>query len=150
LEGLARAHNITMALFAAGGGPKATFSVVPLSLDNESASAVLNVDGQELRYAHGPPQPVAFTWPGPAGTNTVRLTFVPFGGGAPVTTTTEGPWGLFRLLHQKNFQSTTQPDVFDADVGAGTHSMRLRLRANSVDNPLDMRLLSGFTCPEGL
>jgi type VI secretion system protein ImpL len=150
LESLARAHRISAALFAAGGGPKATFSVQPVSLDNDSASAVLSVDGQELRYAHGPPQPVAFTWPGPAGTNTVRLSFVPFGGGAPVTSSTEGPWALFRLLHQRSFQPTAQPDVFEAEVGAGGHSMRLRLRANSVENPFDMRLLSGFACPEGL
>jgi type VI secretion system protein ImpL len=150
LESLARAHRISGALFPAGAGPKAAFSVVPLSLDSDAASVVLNVDGQELRYSHGPPQPTAFTWPGPAGTNTVRLSFVPFGGGAPTTTTMEGPWALFRLLRQKNFQPTAQPDVFEAEIAAGSHSMRVKIRASSVENPFDPRLLSGFACPEGL
>jgi type VI secretion system protein ImpL len=150
LEQLARAHRITMALFAAGASPKATFSVVPLSLDNDAASVVLNVDGQELRYAHGPPQPMSFTWPGPGGTNTVRVSFVPFGGGPPVTDVSEGPWALFRQLHKRNFQPTNQPDVFEAEVGAGSHAIRLRLRAASVENPFDLRLLSGFTCPGAL
>jgi type VI secretion system protein ImpL len=150
LEQLSRAHRITMALFAAGASPKATFSVSPLSLDNDSASVALNVDGQEVRYAHGPPQWTTLTWPGLAGTNTVRVNFVPFGGGPPVTDVSEGPWALFRMLHKRNFQATGQPDVFETEVGAGTHNMRLRLRAASVENPFDLRLLSGFTCPGGL
>ena len=150
LDQLARAHRITMALFAAGSSPKTSFSLIPASLDSDAGSALLNVDGQELRYDHGPPRPMAFSWPGPAGTNTVRVSFVPFGGGPPVTEATEGPWALFRLLYKRNFQPTSQPEVFDVEVGAGSHAMRLRLRAASVENPFDPRLLSGFTCPEAL
>jgi type VI secretion system protein ImpL len=150
LEQLARAHRIAMALFAGGAGPKASFSVMPLSLDSDSASVLLNVDGQEMRYAHGPPQPMSFAWPGPAGTNTVRVSFVPFGGGPPVTDVSEGPWSLFRLLYRRNFQPTAQPDVFEAEIAAGGHSLRLRLRAASVENPFDPRLLAGFTCPGSL
>ena len=71
-------------------------------------------------------------------------------GGPPVTDVSEGPWALFRLLYKRSFQPTGQPDIFEADVGAGKHTMRLRLRAASVDNPFDQRLLAGFTCPGSL
>jgi type VI secretion system protein ImpL len=150
LAQLARARRITAALFPSGAGFKASFNLTPVSLSSTAAAATLDVDGQELRYAHGPARPVAFTWPGPSGANTVRLSFAPTGGEPPATMVKEGPWALFRLLNEGRLQRTEQPDVFEAEVGAGGHSLRLRLRAASVENPFDLRVLSGFACPETL
>jgi type VI secretion system protein ImpL len=147
---LARARRISSALFAGGAGFKASFTLTPVSLSSTASAATLDVDGQELRYAHGPARSVGFTWPGPAGANTVRLSFAPTGGEAPATVVKEGPWALFRLLNEGRLQRTDQPDVFEAEVGAGGHSLRIRLRAASVENPFDLRVLSGFACPENL
>ena len=150
LAQLARARRITAALFPSGAGFKASFNLTPVSLSSTAAAATLDVDGQELRYAHGPARPTAFTWPGPSGANTVRLSFAPTGGEPPATMVKEGPWALFRILNEGRLQRTEQPDVFEVEVGAGGHSLRLRLRAASVENPFDLRVLSGFACPENL
>jgi type VI secretion system protein ImpL len=150
LAQLARARRITSALFAGGAGMKASFNLTPVSLSSTASAATLDLDGQELRYAHGPARPAAFAWPGPAGANTLRLSFAPVGGEAPATVVKEGPWALFRLLHEGRFQRTEQPDVFEVELAAGGHSLRLRLRAASVENPFDLRVLSGFACPENL
>jgi type VI secretion system protein ImpL len=150
LAQLARARRITAALFPSGAGFKASFNLTPVSLSSTAAAATLDVDGQELRYAHGPARPTAFTWPGPSGANTVRLSFAPTGGEPPATMVKEGPWALFRVLNEGRLQRTEQPDVFEVEVGAGGHSLRLRLRAASVENPFDLRVLSGFACPENL
>jgi type VI secretion system protein ImpL len=150
LAQLARADQISSALFAAGAGPKASFTLTPLTLDADSASVTLDVDGQAMQYAHGPARPSPFTWPGPGGSNIVRLTFAPVSGGAPVSVVKEGAWSLFRLLHEADFVRTDQPDVFEVTMNGGGHSARFRLRAASVENPFDLRMLSGFACPDGL
>ncbi|WP_372623346.1 type VI secretion system membrane subunit TssM [Falsiroseomonas sp.] len=151
LQQLARARRITSALFASGAGPKASFSMTPLALSGNAASATLAVDGQELRYAHGPGRPVAFVWPAPSGANIVRLSFAPSGGGPPLTVLREGPWALFRLLHESGrFARTDQPDLFVVELAAGGYALSLRLRAASVENPFNLSLFAGFACPEGL
>jgi type VI secretion system protein ImpL len=150
LAQLARARKITASLFAGGGAPKASFNLTPLSLDPNAASVILDVDGQELRYAHGPARPTPLTWPGPGGTNTTRLSFAPVSGGAPTTVTKEGAWSLFRLLHEAEFQRTDRPDLFELTLRAGGFQARFRLLASSVDNPFDLGVLTGFGCPDAL
>jgi type VI secretion system protein ImpL len=146
---LERAKRIGASLFGAGVF-KAGFSLTPLELDAGSASVTLDVDGQELRYDHGPAQPKSFVWPGPGGTGLVRLSFAAVGGGTPATIVREGAWSLFRLLHEAEFRRTGQPDLFEVALAAGGHRARFRLRAGSVDNPFDLTLLAGFACPETL
>lgn len=149
LAQLERAKRIGSSLFG-GGQLKATFSLTPLELDAGSASVTLDVDGQELRYDHGPAQPRSFVWPGPGGTGVVRLSFAPVGGGPPSTTAQEGSWSLFRLLQQGQLRGAGQPDLFEIRFVSGERSARFRLKAGSVDNPFDLALLAGFACPEGL
>ena len=74
--------------------PRAGFTLKPAGLDAGSGKVVLDLDGQQVTYAHGPIQPTHFDWPGPSGSRLVRLTFVPVGGGTPAIVTKEGPLGL--------------------------------------------------------
>jgi len=151
LTQLTRAKHISSALFASGAGPKVSFNLTPLSLSSNASAATLDLDGQELRYTHGPPRPASFVWPGPGGANTVHLSFAPTSGETPVPMTKEGPWALFRLLQEGGrFTRTDQPDVFEAELGPGEYALRLRLRAASVENPFDLRIFAGFGCPEVL
>jgi len=149
LAQLERARRIGRSLFG-GGTFRATFSLTPLELDGGSASVNLDLDGQGLRYDHGPSQPKAFVWPGPAGTGVVRVSFAPLGGGPPAIVSEEGPWSLFRLLQRSQLTPGGQPDLFEVTLGAGGHSARFRLKAGSVDNPFDLSLLGGFACPASL
>ncbi|MBL6458659.1 type VI secretion system membrane subunit TssM [Belnapia sp. T6] len=151
LAQLAQARRVAATLFGASPGQKASFSLVPVSLGGTALSATLDLDGQELRYDHGPARPVSFVWPGPAGTGTVRLSFAPASGGPPVTVARDGPWALLRLLHESGrLERTGQPEVFQAELGAGGHLLRLRLRAASVENPFDLAVFSRFACPDTL
>jgi type VI secretion system protein ImpL len=152
LAQLAQARRITAALFAGGSAAKVAFSLAPVSLGATALSATLDVDGQELRYDHGPGRQASFAWPGPSGAYTVRLSFVPAAGGPPVTVVREGPWALFRLLQDGGrFERMGQPDAFLVELGAaGGHALRLRLRAASVENPFDIGVFSRFACPESL
>jgi type VI secretion system protein ImpL len=150
LAQLARARLIGKALFPAGT-PKAGFTLTPINLDAGSLTVSLDLDGQSLTYAHGPVRPSGFTWPGPAGTNMVRVSFTPAGGGEPsVIEQEEGPWSLIRLLHSGQFESLGQSDLFDVVLTSGGHSASFQLHAGSVANPFDLRLMEGFRCPEGL
>jgi type VI secretion system protein ImpL len=150
LAALDRAKRIGSALFPAGPQPRVAFSLTPLDLDAAAASANLDLDGQELRYDHGPAQPKSFLWPGPGGTGIVRLSFAPLDGGPPVTVVKEGAWSLFRLIHEGEVRGLGQPDLFELALRAGRHRVRFRLKAGSVENPFDLGLLAGFACPEAL
>lgn len=150
LGALERAKRIGSALFPAGPQPRVAFSLTPLELDAAASSVSLDLDGQELRYDHGPAQPRSFLWPGPGGTGLVRLSFAPLDGGPPVTVVQEGAWSLFRLIHRGEVRAAGQPDLFEVTLGAGRHRARFRLRAGSVENPFDLGLFSGFACPEAL
>ncbi|TDH58655.1 type VI secretion system membrane subunit TssM [Dankookia rubra] len=149
LAQLARARRISSALFPNGSGSKLLFSLTPLSLSSAASAATLDVDGQDLRYAHGPPRTVSLSWPGPSDTSTIRMSFAPIGGGSTVTITKEGPWALLRLLQEEGrVVRTRQSEVLETELVAEGHVLRLRLRAASSENPFDMRLFSGFSCPE--
>ena len=150
LSQLERANRITKSLFAGGSGPKASFSLTPIELDAGSRSMTLDIDGQVLRYAHGPSRPQAFVWPGPNGTNLIRLDFVPLDGSTPVAVSKEGAWSLFRLLQEAQFEKTDQPDKFFVTIAHAGHLVRFQLKAGSVENPFNLAVLSGFDCPGGL
>lgn len=150
LAQLERARRIGFALFPAGAQPRVTFSLTTLELDTAAASMVLDLDGQELRYDHGPTTPKSFVWPGPGGTGVVRLSMVPVGGAPPVTVVKEGAWSLFRLFQEGGIRGAGQPDLFELGLRAGGYAARLRLKAGSVENPFDLGLLAGYGCPEGL
>ncbi len=150
LAALERARRIGSALFPAGPQPRVGFSLTPLDLDPAAASVSLDLDGQDLRYDHGPAVPKAFLWPGPGGTGIVRLSFAPLDGGPPVSLVREGAWSLFRLLQDGQLRGLGPPDLFELGLGSGRHRVRLRLKAASVENPFDLGLLAGFACPEAL
>ena len=150
LGALARAKRIKDSLFPSGTF-KIRFSLTPQALDSDSDAVVLDLDGQELQYRHDALVPTTFTWPGPGGTNTVRLTFVPDPSkGPPATLTLEGPWSLFRLLQQGSITSDGQPDRFVLTLRHAGHQATFKLQAFSVDNAFNPNLLIGFSCPEGL
>ncbi|MFL5335909.1 MAG: type VI secretion system membrane subunit TssM [Geminicoccaceae bacterium] len=144
------ARRLRDGLFAGGAVPRAGFTLEPAGLDASSGKVVLDLDGQQVTYAHGPIQPTHVDWPGPSGSRLVRLTFVPVGGGTPAIVTKQGPWAWFRLLHEATLASQGQPDRFGVTFGIGAHSAGFDLLADSVDNPFSLELFQQFRCPGGL
>jgi type VI secretion system protein ImpL len=49
------------------------FTLAPYSLDQAVSRAILRVGDRQLEYRHGPIVPMAFHWPGEAGTGRSSL-----------------------------------------------------------------------------
>ncbi|GAA0293603.1 type VI secretion system membrane subunit TssM [Rhodovulum strictum] len=144
-----RARAIRDGLFPGGAGPVIAFSLEPKDLSPNASRVTLNVDGQMLAYFNAAARPMPMTWPGPDGTNLVSLSFTPVDGSPEVITSETGAWAFLRLLRANNLQPTELPELFRLTLGRGGFSARFDLRAGSVDNPFDLGLFGGFSCPDG-
>jgi type VI secretion system protein ImpL len=149
LQQLQLAADIRSALFPSGGTTVALkFEVTPTNLDNGVGQVTLDLDGQELTYAHGPIQPMRMAWPGTGGRNQVRLTFAPISG-ASTSVTKEGPWALFRLLDAGK-SSSTQSDRVTYTWSGGGGTASFLFAAGSVVNAFTLPALHQFRCPTTL
>ena len=143
------ANDIRLALFPSSAATVALkFEVTPANLDNGIGQVSLDVDGQELTYAHGPVLPMRMQWPGTGGRNQVRLTFTPVTG-ASTSISKEGPWAIFRLLDGGKASSTQTDRVTYSFTGAGGTASFL-VAAGSVVNAFTLPALHQFRCPATL
>ncbi len=148
LEQFRRARMIRDSLFAGGaGGPSASFEITPQRLDPNATKVFLEIDGQSMEYAHGPPLPSAMKWPGP-GAALSRITLSPQQPGQQSTLSTNGPWSFFRLLDAGNIERSSLTDRFTVTFNVGGRNATFDLRANSVFNPFTLTELSQFRCPQ--
>ncbi|MDO6584924.1 type VI secretion system membrane subunit TssM [Salipiger sp. 1_MG-2023] len=149
LAPFAKARSIRDALFPGGAGPIMAFNLEPRDLSPNASRVTLNVDGQVLSYFNAAARPVPMTWPGPDQTNMITLSFAPVDGTGEVITSQTGSWAFLRLIRGGALQATALPEVFGLRLGARGFSASFNLRANSVENPFDLRMFSGFSCPRG-
>jgi type VI secretion system protein ImpL len=143
-----RAAAIRDSFFLAGAMPTVTFTVSPTMLDASASSVILEVEGQQLTYAHGPVQPAAMKWPGTPGGRT-RIAFQPGQAGAENSIQTQGPWSFFRLLDRARV-SRARSDAFTATFSIGGRSASFAVQAGSVMNPFSLPALRGFSCPSSM
>lgn len=143
------ARAIRDALFPGGAGPVIGFILVPEDLSPNASRVTLNVDGQTLNYFHANAAAQPMTWPGPNGSNWIQLTFIPLEGGAETSNSVTGAWAILRLISQGRLQPTALPEVFRLTLAGGGYSATFQLQANSVVNPFDLQIFSGFRCAEG-
>ena len=149
LAPLQNARAMQLALFPGGAGPVMAFTLEPKDLSAGASRVILNVDGQSLSYFNAAARPQPMTWPGQDGTNMITLSFAPVDGSPEVITSQTGSWAFLRLIRGGNLQATALPEVFRLTLAAGGHRSVFDLRANSVENPFDLSMFSGFTCPQG-
>ncbi len=149
LQPFENARAMRDALFPGGAGPVLAFSLEPRDLSPNASRVTLNVDGQVLTYFNAAARPVPMTWPGPDGTNMITLSFAPVNGTAELVTSETGSWAILRLIRKGSLTKTALPEVFSLSLAAGGYSARFDLRANSVENPFDLSMFSGFSCPRG-
>ncbi len=135
--------------FFSHGGNNVAFSMFlrPLSLSPNIMEAVLDIDGQIIRYSHGSTQPVRIQWPGKNGGAYVRLSFKDANGKIE-SVNFNGPWALFHLYDKSN------PLIIDRDrreltMGISSISglFKLEIRSTMKDFPLWSRALGQFSCP---
>ncbi|PIF14748.1 type VI secretion system membrane subunit TssM [Candidatus Pantoea floridensis] len=129
------------------GNMALTFFLTPMTLSSNISEAVLDIDGQVIRYSHGQSQPERVEWPGPKGGTYIRLTFKA-NDGSLQTAMFEGPWALFRLYDRatvSNMSSDTRELLMMLNGMPG--SFAFTIRSAQQNFPLWSRALRNFKCP---
>lgn len=140
-----QARSIRDAFFANGAStPSFKVTVRTISMDNKILSLTLDVDGQQLRYSHGPQTVQMMSWPGPGGTNQVRMQ-LGLTDGTTTTLVANGAWALNRFFDKARTApgssgSLSRRVVFNVDG----HQVTLEFAPHSIHNPFQ---LPRFSCP---
>ena len=146
-----RAAVIRETFFPAGNTVSIKLEFKPVDMDNELKSFILDVDGQLVRYAHGPQIPMPVVWPGPRGSTQVRLQISPPGSSGGSGVTTEGPWALFRMFDKAaRIEPGNSPEKFRVTFDVDGRKAVFEVTTSSVRNPFTLRELKDFSCPSSL
>lgn len=144
-----RAALIKETFFQDGGQtPTVRFALKPVYLDAPIIKFMLDIDGQQFVYRHGPTRVSNGQWPGPDGSSQVRVVFE-HSSGARSTAKKDGPWALFRILDAAVIEPLSA-DRFIASFNVDGRKAKYEIRASSVRNPFSMGELQRFRCPESL
>ncbi|PTT43061.1 type VI secretion system membrane subunit TssM, partial [Acidovorax sp. HMWF018] len=150
LASFQKAATIRDVYFRAGGkAPGIRLDIKPIEMDAAISQMVLDVDGDVLRYQHGPQIPKSMNWPGTRGTGQVRL---------QITSTnsensglvTEGPWALHRLFDRAQLLPGNAPEKFSAIFNVDGRRVRFEVTTSSVFNPFRLKAMEEFECPSNL
>jgi type VI secretion system protein ImpL len=144
-----RADEIKQSFFAGPGAPRVTFDVTPEALDPVVERVTLEIDGQAVTYAHGPPTVSALQWPGAQGAR-ARISMAPARGDRANDITIDGPWSLFRLLDAAEVRRTNASDRNRVVFNLGGRIAIFQLRSGSALNPFTASTLNEFSCPASL
>ena len=151
LQQFERADLIKQVFFRGGGrGPAMRLDFKPVELDAGITQFTLDVDGQLVKYAHGPIVPMTVQWPGPRNTNQVRINVQPPTAGGTSGQMTEGPWALFKMLDRGQLASGDGPEKFLITFQLDARRAKFEVTTNSVQHPIRLKELREFSCPEGL
>ena len=139
-----QAQSIRDAFFANGATtPSWRVTVRTLQMDNDILTLSLDVDGQLLRYSHGPQAVQLMSWPGPGGTNQVRMQ-LGLANGTTATLVTNGAWALNRFFDRARLSRGSSTLSRQAEFSVNGHNVTLEFTPNSIRNPFQ---LPGFSCP---
>jgi type VI secretion system protein ImpL len=149
LDAFYRARQIRDVFFRDASGKKFGWKLdlKVMELEPSITDLIIDIDGQGLRYVHGPVQAFPVTWPGPRGGSTAELTANPRISGTTSTVLTQGPWALFRLLDKGRIVGTATPARVSVEFQFDGRKALLDINTGSQPNPLNSDLLKGFRCP---
>lgn len=143
-----RAAVIRETFFRPGAdGVQLRLEFKPVEMDPALTQFVLDVDGQVVRFAHGPALPTTVQWPGPRGSGQVRLLAQP---GTAAPRVHEGPWALLRLFDRVVVQPGATSDKFRATFDFDGRKAVFDVSTSSPRNPFRLAELRQFSCPAGL
>jgi type VI secretion system protein ImpL len=122
-----------------------SFMVRPVDMDASIMEAVLDIDGQTIRYSHGVPQVMKVDWPGPRGGSHARLTLRMLSGQVEGVSF-DGPWALFRMYDAASPKSiSADRKLLNFNIPGGAFS--LELQSTSAESALWSNTISKFNCP---
>ncbi|MDX3905819.1 MAG: type VI secretion system membrane subunit TssM [Pigmentiphaga sp.] len=148
LDAFQRASVIRDVYFSGGKQtPSFSVSIKPLEMDPGISQMTLDVDGQIIRYAHGPQVATTVQWPGPRGGTQVRLQLTPQVSASGIAT--EGPWALNRFVDRAALAPGRSPEIVVATFDLDGRKVALEIAAHSVKSPFRLPEMEGFRCPGG-
>jgi type VI secretion system protein ImpL len=113
-------------------------------MDPSVKELVIDVDGQAMKFMPGNTAAQTFTWPSARVASQIKLSM---GGPSQLF---EGPWALFRMIGQNEVQVSPQPERFTVLLNVDGRKAKLEVISASALNPLRLREMQAFRCPEGL
>jgi type VI secretion system protein ImpL len=140
-----RASVIRDAFFAPGSRAMKFDLIVRVVQLGGADKVDLDIDGQNIVAGAGNDGSKRISWPGPRGTNQVRLT-VGSKATAPALAT-DGAWALHRMIDRGQVQGGTPPERVLVNFAVDGRSVGIEFTAQSVRNPLRLPQLEGFACP---
>ena len=142
-----RAAKIREAFFRSGGkAPGFKVDLRVLEMGDGLKELTIDVDGAPMKFAAGSTVAQTLTWPSARIASQIKLSGNP-GGQSQLF---EGPWALFRLLGQFEVQPSTQPERFTVLLNVDGRKAKLEVIAASALNPLRLREMQAFRCPDAL
>ncbi|MEY4764014.1 MAG: hypothetical protein RI907_687 [Pseudomonadota bacterium] len=145
-----RAAAIRDTFFRAGGNvPGLRLDFKPVEMDPTITQFTMDVDGQLVKYAHGPQIPATVQWPGPRGSSLIRIAVAANGPG-DTAVVAEGPWAMFRLFDRMTLTGAGSPERFNVNFNVGGRHATFQVTSSSVQNPFRLKELAEFACPGGL
>ncbi|EDV2239267.1 type VI secretion system membrane subunit TssM, partial [Salmonella enterica subsp. enterica serovar Typhimurium] len=144
-----QAKQIRSVFFNSEGGKKFSWSmqISVVDMDPAITELVIDIDGQVLRYAHGPDRPLKVTWPGPRNGSMAEITASPRIRQDTSTLLTGGPWALFHLLDAGMVQETAVRGRQLVEYDFDGRRVVLEITAGRDFNPVSRELLQNFSCP---
>lgn len=143
-----RAATIRDVFFRNGAVLRLDFK--PVEMDPAITTFTLDVDGQIVKYAHGPQQLQTVQWPGPRGGVSAHVQITPPGPSGTSGVAIEGPWALFRMLDKANIEPSNAPEKFRVTFNVDGRIAVFDVTSSSVQNPFRLREMAEFRCPTGL
>jgi type VI secretion system protein ImpL len=142
LSMLNRLNYIQNAYLAGGQKLAVTFTMQPVTLNSQIASADVIIGDNTFTYKHGPRFPTTITWPGKAG-GSVSVSLTGLDGGV-YSVSKQGDWGLLRLFDQYSLApKDAKSALFHINMGSG-RDVSYMLRATSAYNPLNLTIIHGL------
>ncbi len=146
IKSFQQAAKIRDVFFASGSSmPALNFEFKVLEMDAAISQLSLDFDGQLFQYAHGPQIPRAVSWPGPLGSNQIRIELSSAEANRK-SLVVNGPWALMRLFDSGE-RRRLQPEKFISTLFIQGYKVVLEITSSSVNNPFYLAELSDFSCP---
>ncbi|KAF0811569.1 hypothetical protein IGB42_03955 [Andreprevotia sp. IGB-42] len=147
LSAFERAAVIRDVYFSGGSRtPSIRVELKPIQMDAGITQIVLDIDGQVVRYAHGPQVGTQVQWPGTRGSNQIRVQTTGANGNSGGFVT-EGAWAMHRMFDRAVLTPGRVPEQMIATFDIGGNKVVFEVTASSVRSPFRLSQLESFSCP---
>jgi type VI secretion system protein ImpL len=139
------AEKIRAVLFKQGDAafPRWQTRMRIVEMDPGITQLIVDVDGQIMRYRHGPILPVTMTWPGPRGGSMASMSVSPTTHSASSLFMHTGPWSLLHLLDAAHLVRAVDGGKWLATYAVDQRQLVLEIMGGQDDL---LSLLREFTC----